>query len=722
MRWRQASVGGALTPTQRIAELLPAIAGLAVILWVLYPVYFHAYVAVPLPSSKTVLALRSAPADATLTSLAAQRPLGPALPRGHKAVALADRWLAQFRAHGPSSNHPIAPVMSGVELTQDMGIGGLPFASLLAPDVLVQAYLASGDAQYLSTARDLILGFARHERRAWREPGLLWNDHAIAARAGVVVRFWASYRTHAIYSPEDAAEVLQHAARSAALLAKPSHFTAWSNHGVMQNIALLQLAAAFPGLVDGPSLSQLALDRLALQWRYYISDEGVVLEHSAGYHREGASLLALALQLFELNQRAVPAGWRESLSKAQNFLAQLTRPDGTLPAYGDTRVELPPALQRQGAHSTESQRASLSIFPLSGYALWPITAVGAANTVAGSHSVVTWSNFHGQAHKHADEGGLVFWAEGRGWVTHSGYAPYGTAYRTPIEGWLGANAPHGEGEALDPMRRSALIGSASGPRSVLVDVQRASPDGTGYRRQIASLDGHLWLVIDMPVGKVSWSFTETLWTFYPDLRLEAQADNRFLLRDDQGHAMSVAVVAGGGAEVSTSLHQGSRRPFAGWLATAQGMVAAPALRVRLPSRGWSATLFDTHGAAPALSLRLTDAENWQASGEGWLLRREGDRLLSRLGDAQEDVEVVAPPDTAKARATIEANLKAAQRAYPKYRNLDDYRLRVAAWLAGVWLAQALVWLILWRLFARRGWAAVAQAMIALFWGDRKSVV
>ncbi len=716
MQWIRAFAGSVTALPGRLAALLALFAGPVVLLWVLYPVYFHTYVSLPLPSRQTVQALRSAPDEATLARLAAQRPLGPQFPRGREAVALAERWLSQFHAEGPSPSHPIAPVMTGAELMQDMGIGRLPFASLLAPDVLVQAYLASGEPRYLSTARDLILAFARHERSAWREPGLLWNDHAIAARVGVVMRFWASYRAHAIFSPEHAAEILQHAARSAALLAMPSHFAAWSNHGVMQNIALLQLTVAFPGLVDGQALGQLARKRLAMQWRYYISDEGVVLEHSAGYHREGTALLTLALELLELNQLAVPAAWRGQLARAEEFLAQLTRPDGTLPGYGDTRLELPAVPQRQVARAPEARHAALALYPLSGYAAWPVSAASSPGALRDSHSVATWSHFQGHAHKHADETGLVVWADGRGWITHSGYAPYGAPHRKPIEGWLGANAPHGEGEVPDPARRSTLLGSASAPGTVLLDVRRSTHDGAGYRRQIASLGGRLWLVIDQPTGTVPWSTTETIWTFYPDLQPRALGGNRFLLSDDKGHAMSVAVVAGVGVEARTSLHTGSRQPFAGWLATEQGMTPAPALRVLLPARGWSATLFDTRGAAVELDLRLVDGDNWQASGSGWQLQREGSRLVSRFGDRHEEVSVVAPPDTSKARAAIEAGLNATLSAYPKYRNLDHYRLRVAAGLAGLWLVQSLAYLGLRRLLRRCGWTAGTQAMIALFWG------
>ena len=716
MRSKWAFASGAWAALGSVAVLSVLLAGLAVVLWTLYPVFFHAHVGVPPPSTQTVQALRSAPDEATLAELAAQRPLGASLPPGRDAVVLAERWLALYRDQGAADSHPIAPSIDPAELGQDKGVGALPFNSLFGADVLVQAFRASGDARYLGTARDLILGYARFERTAWRARSFLWNDHAIAARAGVIIRFWASYRAHPMFAPGDAAEILQHAARSAELLAMRSHFTAWSNHGVMQNIALLQLAAAFPGLVDGPSLSQTAFERLALQWRYYISAEGVVLEHSAGYHLEGLSLLKLALRGLELNRLAAPPQWREQLRLAEDFLARLTRPDGTLPGYGDTRVQVAAAswtqTQTQAASEAASESGALKTYPLSGYAVW---SAAAASGAAGSHSVATWSYFPGLAHKHADETALVLWAGGRGWITPSGYAPYASVYRQPVEGWLGSNAPHGENERADPARRAALLGAASSPLSVLVDVQRRAPDGVGYRRQIVSLADRLWLVIDQPLGAAPWPTTETLWTFYPDLSLAPRGDGRFVLRDPKGLAMSVAITAGGGAP-QASIHAGSRQPFAGWLATDEGVVSAPALRVLAPSGGWTATVFDTRRSAAAVAVRLTDGENWQAEGDDWTMRREGARLLVRLGEQQAVASVVAPADMTAQRNAIDQGLKAALSAYPKYRNVDEYRLRMASWLGALWAAQTLAYFALRRWLRRQGWTTAVQAMIALFWG------
>ena len=94
-------------------------------------------------------------------------------------------------------------------------------------------------------ARDMIVAW-----NAYRPPplpkGLLWNDHATAARIRVLGEFWrldiGGVPTH---RPEVGRAVLEQAARYGALLAKRGRFTFASNHGMMQNLALLQLERAF---------------------------------------------------------------------------------------------------------------------------------------------------------------------------------------------------------------------------------------------------------------------------------------------------------------------------------------------------------------------------------------------------------------------------------------------------------------------------------------------
>ncbi len=53
--------------------------------------------------------------------------------------------------------------------------------------------------------------------------------------------------------------LLQAAARTARLLAKEGHFTFSTNHGIMQNIALLRYCIAFPELPGVEEYKNLAI-------------------------------------------------------------------------------------------------------------------------------------------------------------------------------------------------------------------------------------------------------------------------------------------------------------------------------------------------------------------------------------------------------------------------------------------------------------------------------
>ena len=212
------------------------------------------------------------------------------------------------------------------------------FASLTIPYTLLRLYQETGNIDFLEAARDMISAFARYERSAWLPKGLLWNDHAIASRISVLAEFWKFYRRFPHYDLKVARDIFQLVARSAELLAKPSHFTFSTNHGIMQNIALLQIYLAFPTLPNVGRYKQLALKRLHDQMPFYINDEGVVLEHSAEYQKAGINLLSLAYRYLALANESIPQKLISKYRKAKDFYSQLRRPDGSLPPFGDTHA------------------------------------------------------------------------------------------------------------------------------------------------------------------------------------------------------------------------------------------------------------------------------------------------------------------------------------------------------------------------------------------------
>lgn len=681
---------------------------------VLLPVFWYNYVVVAKPTDNEVMALRRQPDTAALDAVAALPPLGPKLPDSATALREASGWL-----NSVGSPADVAPIkLTTDDLTRGEPLASLAFSSLHHVDLLVTAFRASGRAEYLTAARNHLLAYVRYERQAWTNQGFLWNDHAIAARVGVIVRFWAAYRDDSAFSAADAAEILQHLRRSVALLADAAHFTAWSNHGVMQNIALLQAAAAFPTAFDAPAVQRLAFDRLSRQWRYYVSDEGVVLEHSAGYHAEGLLLLRSALQLLQAARMEVPATWPVQVRAAEAFQALITRPDGTLPNFGDTRLPetaRPLALTVPGVAPETSE---LALLPLSGYG---VARTRDANGNVLAHAVLNWSNFPGQAHKQADEPGFTLWAAGRSWVTPTGYAPYGTVYRGPVEGWLGSNAPHGQDESAGAGRSSRLLGSAVLAQAVLLDVERTAPGGAGYRRQLVCLGSRVWLVIDQPLGATPWATTETLWTFAPDTAAQALAPSRWLIRSADGGAMVASLLADPARPAHAQPLKGSLAPFGGWVVTEGGVRSAPALRVIGDSKSWTAMAFELAGpSAPAQSaepvrLHWSSGDHWESSGSGWRVRRDGADLQVWLEGQQGETVVASGPEVQLAQAKITQALRETVAAYPRHLDLDYFRLRAVPWLAAMWVGLIALRLTIRQVTVMRRWLPLFDMATLTFW-------
>ena len=346
----------------------------------------------------------------------------------------------------------------------------LLFAGFALPDVLLHGYKLSLRDDFLNAAKDFILAWAEYESKSWLPTGLLWNDHAISNRMVVISKFWSYYRNHSDFDLETARVIFQIVDRGRKLLAKPSHFTFATNHGIMQNLALWHISIAFPFLPNIEYYRNLAFERMNEQMSFYISEEGVVLENSAGYHKKGLELLDISFRYLTLLNKPIPYDWKSKYDKAKDFYLQLRRPDGSLPVFGDTRrKEDPPNLLYTNIPQFKKDKSSLdfrenilkksfTLFPLSGYSVWWDQLKDGPSKNRLSQTMVIWSNFPDHGHKHADEMSVLLWAYGQTWWTNIGYLPYGTQEREEAISWSGSNAPHLAGEHQKIKRVTRLRG------------------------------------------------------------------------------------------------------------------------------------------------------------------------------------------------------------------------------------------------------------------------
>jgi Heparinase II/III-like protein/Heparinase II/III N-terminus len=698
-----------------LALALSWVAPVAILAAVWFPHFAHYYVATPTVAAATVAASRRSPDDARLRELAGfAAGFGVARPvfeLDDARDAAAKLLAGEVAVPGLPSRRVTLP-FDPDDLDNELGAGALSFAGLVLPQLLLRAHADTGEDRYLFAARDMIVGWADYEARAWLPRGFLWNDHAIAARVPVLAAFWLAYRGHPAYDPAVAATVLRFAARCGVFLARPDHFTVATNHGVMQNLALWHLALAFPELPASARYRRLALTRLDEQMGFYLDDEGVVLEHSAGYHQTGMELVAMALRYLALLDEPAPPSWVGKYEAALAVHAQLRRPDGSLPVFGDTTGEpgsdIPPAGPLLTGRLADGRAAPLAqrrtwpapipeaLYPVSGYAAWWLGA--GAGAVQPAQTVIAWSYFPGHGHKHADEMSVLLWGAGRSWITNVGYWPYGTAGRSSAESWRGSNAPHLASEGRASRRVTRLLGAGVDDRAAVLDLERRLETGYVARRQIVHAAPDVWVVLDHASGAPA-DTTRVQWNTAADLTLRTGAAAGAYVLEPATAGPRLGLRLASTAETRVSELRGSLDPFGGWQVVDHKPAPAPSIVVEQPAGdAWTATVWclETRagsGACPdtPISARFSSDQDWSVTiprGAGSTrLARAGQELRLDAGGAARTLALRPAPDVTAARDRIRAAYGTAIAKYPRFRDVEYYRLRASYVLLALLVVQ-----------------------------------
>jgi hypothetical protein len=610
------------------------------------------------------------------------------------------------------------PAFAAEDLSRDVS-GQLLAASLVVPDLMVEAWRKSGDAQYLEQARAYVDGWWRFERSAWLPRGLQWNDHAVAARVFALTRYLCAMRGRPGFRETDVAKVLQMIAASGERLAKPDYFTFRTNHGVMQNIALMHIGASFPSLPQAKRFAEVGARRFGEQLDIYVSPEGAVNEHSAGYHGFGIKLLGLASLYFDALGIAAPPSLNERLVKARELYVSLRRPDETLPSLGDTVR----GSKRDGSEGTivarapgtpRSHRTRRWVGRSSGLLVWWSKVSG----VWASQTVVSWANFATQAHKHADEMSVFVWTDRSDILIGSGYWPYGAAHEAEAKGWAGANAPHFATEAPADRGQTRLVGLASSDQLEFAEMERTGRSGSHIRRQVLHLRPDRWIVIDAASGAATEDLVST-WTFDPGLTAVPRDTRTLALRSLSG---PVAVVQFAGcANGSWRLLEGSETPFAGWTAADGRVVPAPAVVRRCPPAEPAVLILDTArtdlDASGHAQARFSAPDSWTiklASDPEPIAARNGEEIRGYSALCQGacvPVAITAQTHSFDGAAQIDQSFERLGEKYTRYRDgWGRYRIKVSVALVSLWLGWLAVLAILG--FALRGKAQAMTVMIS----------
>lgn len=687
-----------------------------------YPVIFD-YLAWGInPSNNILIHSRGKPRNSVFDELSKFR-FSPSAPMSHDELITAADKIVSGHLHLPGYEQVnIGMPFDSSDFEKGLPTWQLIYAGMIIPDILIDAYLLTGKDTYFHLATNAILAWGKFEKSQWLPKGFFWNDHAIASRISVLSKFWSVYRFRLDYRAEVEKSIFWMVSHGGEMLAKDSQFTFSTNHGIMQNLALLHLAAAFPEIPHVKEYRTIALKRLSDQMLFYINDEGVVLEHSAGYHSHGMELLGKAFRYLVLNNMTPPHAWIEKYNRSKDFMSMIHRPDKSLPVFGNTNgAPNSPSLITE----VDSDRRALplvpiddwdpitshALYPVAGYSVWWDGLSFPANGLV--QTVIAWSYFQGHGHKLADEMSLLIWGDNQNWLTNVGYWPYGVPGRAMADSWEGSNAPHLLNETADSIRHTELLDYMVNGRLAFNHLRRAGPSDFSVDRQVLHIDSDLWLVLDHHSSKAVRQVSTT-WTFFPDLELTRGALlGQFQLKSMTKYCMSAYF--SGGNKINIKTYKGSKQPFAGWVVFNNQAKQAPSLvSEQESSDSWSlTTLLLEKGCKVRLggSPRLVDWQNsdrWEVD----IPLRDGGLKVLRIGNTLHfgnetysigsagSVGKYSSGSVALEQDRIAHSFNAASKKYIKNRDLFPYREWAAYFLAIIFAFQEIFFAVLFAI-ARR---------------------
>ena len=717
------------------------------VIWAPWCAYNH--LPEPRIAEDTIDEARHVPDNALLAELGSYD-LYPSLPWANdQHLVKAAEMLLQGRVELPGFQPATVTLpLSSAAMASGPTMWQLFVQSLGLPRVLLDAYKLDGRPEFLNAATEYLLAYDAYEGSGWAPGGYLWkdswrsfvrNDHAVSARVPVLTEFWRLYRHSPNYRPEVGNAVFRMIGRASWLLADPSRFTVATNHGVMQNLAVCNINLAFPTLPGTEDYCRLARERLNQQFAFLVNDEGFVLEHSPGYQEFDLRLIAIAFRYMTLSKLEIPEPWLRKYQAAQQVYAQLRRPDGSLPLFGDTdggEGDAGPVIavvDNQGQAGKLTRRSwspndAVLLAPVAGYCLW-WNGLGdwpVSNRL--SQTAISWSYFQGMGHKHADEMSLAFWARGTSWWANVGYWPYDAAGRNMAESWDGSNAPHLVDESADSVRETRLRYQGHNGRLAMVDLERVGPGSYKARRQIVQVGPRIWLVIDASSGGKNGR-TRATWTTSPAVRLKDSGALGAYKLTDTSSGQSLQAYFSGAQATTQQVIKGSYSPFGGWSVVSGKVQPAASVVVERPTDGlWSLASWSLAGKAETeAGFSLTDApriqrwagaEDWEAmlsttAGLVTLRRSHGQIAMSMRSGRALSLMLKPGPDVARQTADFRVSLTSASGNYGAADMSGTYRLKVTVVLLIALLLSAIALRVARRF--RPAWNAPLGVVLTAGW-------
>lgn len=299
---------------------------------------------------------------------------------------------------------------------------------------LVAVWHSEDDEQSLRLLQETIRDWRDHNQTPPGASRYAWNDHAVAARLGNLCWLWELYRTSDAPGLGFSRLLLELIHSHAEFIASGVNYNGKSNHGLMQNLALLEAAALLPEFEQAQRWRAIVAERMQAYMRDNFSPEGFHLEQAPAYHGFVVNRIGIMLRFLRINELPKLSGLDQEMRRAASVTPFLLRPDGLYVGIGDSWILSPRNYKAEwkrwwgadipsvAGSTSPTPRSEPGEFVLSfdaGYAIFTAYDIAASKPDPDTHVFYKCNAFK-YAHNHADALSFVLYGLGRDWLIDSG--------------------------------------------------------------------------------------------------------------------------------------------------------------------------------------------------------------------------------------------------------------------------------------------------------------
>lgn len=412
---------------------------------------------------------------------------------------------------------------------------------------LLDAHVLKNNDAYLNKAIDLIIDWIENNEYSESKNTMAWHDETTAVR----LQYWLKFY---IYTKnkldQDKIELLKRKMwETAELLSTDSFHATNTNHGMFQDIALLQFASyiKFENEEKCKEFLEISIKRLKNYFEYIFTLEGVHKEHSPSYHLLIVSQMKRLIDwMREFDQNSFESFY-ELYLKSEKYATYIIRPDGVLPPICDTEPKKVSESSYKNLYGTEEYLFSVTkgekgrpplendvVFKEAGYAIFRDDWFKKEKATYCLFSAA----YHVDYHKHSDDLNLYIYSNGE-IITEAG--PNGYNYKDPYTKYAyssfahntllvnGKGLPRTDGKYDDVYIENHHIGQ---DESEATGVNKRF-DGVVHKRNVKFNKQNQNIIVQDTISSDIKNEYQLLWHVAKDIRVKVRDQIIEFFRDDQ---------------------------------------------------------------------------------------------------------------------------------------------------------------------------------------------